>query len=365
MKFQASNENILPAITLASRFIGKQNNLPVLSAVLMSTDTDSVILRATNLECGVEVSFPATISEGGTAALSGVVLAGFLQNAHARSVSIASQGEVVKVDTERSKATIKTLQSDDFPTLPRVSAEQSFTIKSGDFVKLLRAVVHCAATSGVKPELQSVYLTGEAGKITAAATDSFRLAEKTVALKSRGGVPPILLPARNTSELIRILDGFSGDVEVYYSQNQISVQVESVYYTSRLIDGAFPNYRQIIPKEFTTEAILLREDFNQSLRSLSLFTDKFLQITFLSDPKRKIVELSSRNADVGEEVITLKAAVSGEGIQMNFNSRYLADATVPINGESLRLRMQGPGKPLVVTDAADDSYLYLAMPMNR
>ena len=356
---------MLPAITLASRFVGKQNNLPALAAVLMSTDTDSVVLRATNLECGVEVSFPATISESGVVALSGTILAGFLQNARGKSISIVSQGEVVRVETERSKATIKTLQSSDFPTLPRVSAEQSFTIKSGDLVRLLRAVVHCASTSGVKPELQSVFLTGEVGKITAAATDSFRLAEKTVALKSRGGVPPILLPARNTSELIRILDGFSGDVEVYYNQNQLSVHSGSVYYTSRLIDGAFPNYCQIIPKEFTTEAVVLREDFNQSLRSLSLFTDKFLQVTLLFDPKRKIVELSSRNADVGEEVVTLKAAVSGEEIQMNFNSRYLADAALPLGGESLRLRMQGPGKPLVVTDAADDSYLYLAMPMNR
>jgi DNA polymerase III subunit beta len=225
--------------------------------------------------------------------------------------------------------------------------------------------VHCAATSSVKPELHSVFLAGEAGKITAVATDSFRLAEKTVPLKSRGGVPPILLPARNAAELIRILESFNGDVEVYFSSNQLSVQIDHVYYTSRLIDGAFPNYQQIIPKDFVAEAVLLREDFTSALRALTLFTDKFLQVSFLCDPKRKVVELSSRNADVGEEVVTIKAAVSGEEIKMSFNSRYLADAAIPLSGESLRLCMQGPGKPLVVKDSADDSYLYLAMPMNR
>lgn len=365
MKLQVQKEIILPAVTLVSRFVGKQANLPVLASVLISTDNDSVLLRATNLECGVEVSFPAMVAAAGSVSVSGAVLAGFLQNARGKDVTLSLQGEVLRVETPASKASLKTVPSDDFPVLPRVPAEQSFTIKAADFAKLLRSVVACAATSSVKPELQSVLISGEAAKITAAATDSFRLAEKTVALKNRGGVPPILLPARNAAELVRILESFGGDVEVYYSQNQISVQIGAVYYTSRLIDGAFPNYRQIIPKEFSAEAVLLRDDFSQALRSLQLFTDKFLQVSFVSDPKRKVIELSSRNPDVGEETVTIKAAVSGEEIKMNFNSRYLADAAVPISGESLRLRVQGPGKPLVVTDAADDSFMYLAMPMNR
>lgn len=365
MKFQAGSDQMLPAVLVASRFVGRQANLPALAAMLISAEGGLVTLRATNLECGVEISFPAKVGEGGVAAVSGATLSGFLQNARGKDISASYAGDVLRLETAGSKASIKSVPGEDFPTLPRVAAEQSFTIKSSDLIRLLRSVTHCAATSSVKPELQSVYIFGEAGVLTAAATDSFRLAEKSVPLKSRGSVAPILFPARNAAELVRILESSNNEVVVYYSQNQLSVQVGDTYYTSRLIDGAFPNYRQIIPKEFASEAVVLREDFIQALRSLQIFTDKFLQVSFACDPKRRTIELASRNSDVGEETVTLKAAASGAEIKMNFNSRYLGDAAVPITGESLRLRMQGPGKPLVVRDAADESYLYLAMPMNR
>jgi DNA polymerase-3 subunit beta len=111
--------------------------------------------------------------------------------------------------------------------------------------------------------------------------------------------------------------------------------------------------------------VVLREDFMQALKSVALFTDKFMQVSFGCDPQAKTVELSSRNPDVGEQTVTLKAAVSGEGVRLNFNSRYLSDGAAPLSGESLRLQMGGLGKPMVIKDATDESYLYLAMPMNR
>ncbi len=106
---------------------------------------------------------------------------------------------------------------------------------------------------------------GEAGKVTAVATDSFRLAEKSIPLRGGGDVAQLLLPARNAAELMRIVESTNTDVELYYNDNQLSTHVGEVYYTSRLIDGAFPNYRQIIPKSFTSEAVVLREDLSSAL----------------------------------------------------------------------------------------------------
>ena len=175
----------------------------------------------------------------------------------------------------------------------------------------------------------------------------------------------MLLPARNATELLRILEGATGDVEIYYNEHQLSTHVGAVYYTSRLIDGAFPNYRQIVPKTFATEAVVLREDMGQALKSLSIFADKFSQVSVGVEPSKKAVTLASRNPDVGEQISTLRATVSGEAVAMNFNGRYLADSLQAISGESVRLYSNGPGKPLLVKDAADDSFFYLAMPMNR
>ena len=365
MKFECTTEQLLKAVTITARFVEKRANLPVLASVLVSAEGGRVVLRATNLECGVEVVVLAKVTEDGVAAVPGGVLLGFLSNAKGKNVSAAMVGEVFKIETERASASIKTITHDDFPILPRVSAERSFTIKAADLTKAIRSVAYCASTSTIKPELQSVLIFGEASKLVAVATDSFRLAEKSIALRGGGDVAQLLVPARNAAELMRIVEGVSGDVEVYYNDNQLSTHVGDVYYTSRLIDGAFPNYRQIIPKAFTTEAVVLREDLSSALKSLSVFADKFAQVSFTMEPAKKAILLSSRNPDVGEQTSTVRATVSGEQFTMNFNGRYLADSLQAISGESVRIHSNGPGKPLLIKDAGDESFLYLAMPMNR
>lgn len=365
MKFECGIEQLLNVVSLANRFVERRANLPVLGSIFIAAEGNRLLLRATNLECGVEISVPTKVTEEGVAAVPGSVLAGFLGNARGKTILGELSGGVLKLKTERASASIKTTPHEDFPILPHVSASTSFTVKTPDLARAIKSVVYCASTSAIKPELQSILLYAEGGKLITAATDSFRLAEKTVPLKSQGSVPQLLIPARNATELMRILETNTGDTEIYYNEHQISTHIGSTYYTSRLLDGAFPNYRQILPKSFATEVVALREDITQALKSLSIFADKSSQVSFTVDPATKTITLSSRNPDVGEQVSTLKATVAGESAAMNFNGKYLADSLIPISGESVRLHANGPGKPLLVKDASDDSFFYLAMPMNR
>jgi DNA polymerase-3 subunit beta len=338
----------------------------VLSSVLIVAEKgNKLILRATNLECGVEISVPAKVTSEGIVAVPGSTLSGVLGNIRGKSVSFTLSGEVLKVEAERISASLKTVPHEDFPILPRVSASSSFSIKAADLNRAIKNVAYCASTSAIKPELQSVVIYAEMGKLVTAATDSFRLAEKIVPLKGGETIPQLLLPIRNATELMRILEGANEEVEIYYNEHQISLHIKDIYYTSRLIDGTFPNYRQIVPKSFTTEAIALREDMSQALKSLSVFADKFAQVSFSVDPAKKAIELSSRNPDVGEEVSTIRSTVSGDAVSMNFNGRYLSDSLQGIVGESVRIHSNGPGKALLIRDASDDSFFYLAMPMNR
>lgn len=365
MKFETSTTEFSSAVGTAARFVEKRANLPVLAGILLVAEGGRLTLRATNLECGVEITLPAKISSEGMVAIPAGILSGFLANARGKTISGALSGELFKVETERASASIKTIPHEDFPVLPRVSAERSFTAKSAELSRAVRSVAYCASLSATKPELQSVLIFGEGGKLTAAATDSFRLAEKTVALRGGASTPQILLPARNAAELMRILDAVGGDAEIYFNENQLSTHVGNVYYTSRIIDASFPNYRQIIPKTFTTEALVLREDLATALKSLSIFADKFSQVSLTVDPAKKIVTLTSRNPDVGEQISTLKATITGEELAMSFNGRYLADSLQSVSGDSIRLHANGPGKPMLIKDASDDSFFYLAMPMNR
>ncbi len=365
MKFETTTDQFLAAVATAARFIERRANLPVLAGVLIVADGNRILLRATNLECGVEISLPGKVSENGTVAVPGGVLVGFLNNARGKSVTAELKGEIFKLETEHADASIKTIPHNDFPLLPRVAATNSFVVKAQDLVKAIRGVAYCASLSAVKPELQSVLLWAEGGKLIAVATDSFRLAEKSVPLRKGGTVPQLLVPARNAAELMRIVEGQSGDVEIYYNENQLSTQINNTYYTSRLLDGSFPNYRQILPKSFSTEAVVLREDFGGALKALSIFADKFAQVALAIDPVKKSVFLTSRNPDVGEQVSTIKATIKGDQAAMSFNGRYLADSLQSISGDSVRLHSNGPGKAMLIKDASDDSFLYLAMPMNR
>ncbi len=365
MKFETNTEHLFTAVSTAARFAEKRANLPVLASILIVAEGGRLVLRSTNLECGVEIQVAAKISEDGIVAIPASVLLGFLSNARGKTLTCSLEGEVCRFETERAQASIKTIPNDDFPVLPRVSAERSFTCKGADLAKAIHNVAYCASLSAIKPELQSVLLYGESGKIIAVATDSFRLAEKAIPLRSGGDIQQLLIPARNAAELMRILDAASGEVELYYNDNQLSTHIDSIYYTSRLIDGAFPNYRQILPKSFSTEVVVLREDFAAALKSLQIFADKFSHISLSIKPAEKALLLTSRNPEVGEQVSTIRATIAGEELTMSFNGRYLADSLQAITGESIRICINGAGKPIIIKNTADESFLYLVMPMNR
>lgn len=366
MNVECSTQALKEAATLAQRFTHKQAQLEALQGILLIAEGKTLTLRATNLECGVEVSVPAKILETGLCATSGATLASLVGNLpmSAKVATLVTEGTLLKVATEKSTSNIKTIPHEDFPILPTVSGENTFSIDALECTKLLRAVAFCAAVSSIKPELQSILVYTEGEKLVAAATDSFRLAEKVISYKG-GEIPKLLIPVRNAAELIRILEAGKGSVDMYFSENQLSVQVGDTYFTTRLIDGTFPNYRQIIPQEYKTEAVVLKEDLSQALRTISIFADKYAQVTLAVDPKKKEVTLSSRNVDVGEHTITISATCSGEKIEMNFNGKYIADALHSVSGESLRLGLNGVGRPLALSAASETGFVYIVMPMNR
>jgi DNA polymerase-3 subunit beta len=365
MRTEVAIEKLKDGVALANRFVGRGATLEALQGILLIAEGKTLTLRATNLECGVEVSIPARVEEGGVIAVQAGPFSSLVSNlAGSKSATLSITGTTLSLVTDRSNSTIKTVSHEDFPTLPTVSGEHSLSIDAKEFSKTLRSVAFCASLSSIKPELQSVCVYVEGGKLCAAATDSFRLAEKTQQLKG-AEVPQLLVPVRNAAELIRILERADGKIDIYYSENQLSVRTGDTYFTTRLIDGTFPNYRQLLPTSFTTEAVVLREDLAAALKTLSIFADKTAQVRITVDSKKKELIFSARNPDVGEHLVTLKATLSGEALEMHFNGRYIADVLSSATGESVRLGFNGTGKPLLISPASDASFRYIVMPMNR
>jgi DNA polymerase-3 subunit beta len=146
---------------------------------------------------------------------------------------------------------------------------------------------------------------------------------------------------------------------------QISFKTKDIYLTSRVVDGNFPDYKQIIPKNSSTEAVVLKQDFISSLKVSNIFSDKFNQITITVKPSEKVFEIEARNADVGENTTLMNGALSGENVSANFNYKYILDCFQSITADSLNLQLNGNNRPMIIHPVGDSSFMYLVMPMNR
>ncbi len=300
MKIECSKEKLQVAIAQASRVAGKNTNLPVLGCVLLSVTKQGLSIRATNLELGIEIRVPVKVVKEGVVAIPAEAIAQLTSNLYGSgSVSLELKDGHLSVVAGKSTALVKAVPHEDFPTLPK-PGEVSFQIKASHFAEGLRSVWYCASTASVKPELSSVFLQATNGTMMFVATDSFRLGEKKIFLKGLPECDSMLIPLRNVPEIIKALDAHGGEAVVYFGKHQLSFLLGETYLTSRLIEGSFPDYRQIIPKKSTTEAILLKQDLANAFKLANIFSDQFHQVKLALSPARKAFTISSRSAEVGE-----------------------------------------------------------------
>jgi DNA polymerase-3 subunit beta len=366
MKIEIVKEKLLEAISQAEHVAGKHVSLPVLSSVIIEALKDTVVVKATNLDVGIELTLPAKVEEVGIIALGGSLLKAFLSNApQGKNILCESIGNLCKVTAGAGEASFNTVSVDDFPVIPKVTEGKTFSINSKEFVGGLRSVVWSAAVSTIKPELGSVYIYEENDDLIFVATDSFRLAERKIKSRKIKEFDPILIPFKNALEIIRVFENLSGELLITITKNQLSIVTEGIHLSSRVIDGNFPDYRQIIPKEFVTKATILKQDLAQVLKLGSLFSDNFHQIMIKFDPKAKTVEFYSKNSEVGESRQQVKGTVEGEEITMPFNHRYLIDCLQSIESESVTLKVGGQSKPMIISPASGAEFTYLVMSMNR
>jgi DNA polymerase-3 subunit beta len=367
MKIICLKKDIDKAVEIASRVVSNNATLPVLRCLVFEATDKDVLVRATNLELSVETLFSAEVKKKGIVAVPASVLLSVLKTSSSNTkVSLEADENNCVLTIGGGKNTIKTISSEDFPTIPKPETKKKHIIPSNVLVQGFRNVLYSASASLIKPELASVYVYHEDGKMLFVATDSFRLAEKKVPYRTDEDIPAVIIPAKNAVELTRILEmKEEGDLEVFIDESQYSIQKNGLYVTSRIIDGSFPDYHSIMPKGATTEAVILKEDFSNSLKKGQIFSDKFGQVSLHVYPSKKSLTFSARNSDVGEVFDSVDAALKGEDLDISFNNRYLLDALQSIPGDSVSLSFAGVGKPLIIRGIGDDSFTYLVMPMNR
>lgn len=369
MKMEIGFQEFKKAIILVDHVAGKHMTLPVLSCLLFDIKKNFLTIKATNLDIGVEIIIPIKSDKEEQIAIPSSVLSSFISQIsdYEGTVKIELVSGNLQINTIKSKGIVKTVPHEDFPSIPTVQNGQKTVISPSMIVKGLRAVWYSASVSSVKPELSSVYIYSKDNQLVFTSTDSFRLAEKKIQLSSKSTIGDILIPFKNVGHIIRLLESFSDSVDLEISKNLISFEIANkIKVTSRAIDGVFPDYKQIIPKSYITEVILLKQDLLGALKVSNVFSDKFNQIHLTIDPKAKIFEIQTKNNDIGENRTTVDAAITGEKMEINFNYKYIVDCFQSVESDSMSLQLSGSNRPMVIRPVSgDQSFMYLVMPMNR
>ncbi len=366
MNITCLKKDLVRSVDIASKITATNPNMPVLSCLVFHVKKSLLVIQATNLELSLETKVPAETDTVGTFAVPAHIIASVLRaTTGGPKVSIEVHETTITLSVDGSTNTIKTVAHEDFPRLPQPDSTEKYTIESGKLVQGFRSVLYSASTSLIKPELASVYVYHENNNLFFVATDSFRLAEKKVEYKTTNEFPEIIIPTKNIVELTRILEAQGGDVAMCIEDGQMYVYMSNMFVSTRIIDGTFPNYKAIIPQNFSTEATLLKEDFSAALKKAQIFSGAFSQVVFTITPSEKQFALSASNKDIGEVDEKLEAALTGETLEIKFNHKFVIESMQSIKSDSVILQLAGAGKPMVMKGVGDNSFTYLVMPMNK
>lgn len=367
MKIECLKNNLTENIAIAEKISGKNLTLPVLNNILLIAKNNKLHIRSTNLDLGIEIEIQCKVKKEGAVAVPGSILYGLIStifNTDKIILEVVSNNLIVS--TKSNNALIKTSPHNDFPTLPYIKNDNSIKIKVSDLINGLKSVFYSASISSIKQELSSVYIYHNDGQLIFVSTDSFRLAEKTLIIKNKiNNFEPILIPLSNVSEIIRVLEYVGGDIDIKLNNNQISFISDKIYLTSRLINGSFPDYKQIIPQKYTTEVVVLKQDIINTLKNTNVFSGKFNQVNFNINPKEKSFTISSKNENFGETTDVVDSAINGDALNINFNHKYISDCFQSIHSDSVSFEFSGLSKPAIIRGVGDNSFFYLAMPMNK
>lgn len=365
MKISCFKKDLKEAVFICDKISGKNLSLPILSNILLEANDDGLKIISTNLDLGVEIVIPVKIEINGKITVPSGILSSYLSNlSSGEKITLEVKNNNLIISTENNSTLIKSQTADDFPSIPKLKTENNFSIPVNDFISSLKMVFYSCSLSNIKPEISSVYLySSKTDMLTFTATDSFRLAEK----KNNyffDKLGPILIPFKTIVEIIRIFDGKDGNIDVMFNKNQINFKKDNIIFVSRLVDGVFPDYNQIIPKKFSANVVIKKDELINSLKLSSVFLGKLNEVCVSVNSSDDFFTIKTSNNDSGENTARIPAKITGESINISFNYKYIYDCLLNINSENIVFKFSGDGKPLLITSESDNTFQYLVMPMS-
>lgn len=361
MKLQVTQENLNKALGSVARIASTRNALPILGNVLLKTTDKQLSVAATNLDIGITHYVGSKISKEGSITVPARLMQDFISSLPSGIIDLELEDHKLHISAGQYTSTINGVSAEDFPVMPDITDGSSWEVPSLAFKKALQQTVFAASSDEARPVLTGVYLHDHEGDLYVVATDSYRLAEKKV-MKSKQKTS-LLIPGGAMQDLLRVLGDGDEAVRVTHDEQQVLFQVGEVELVSRLIDGAYPPYRKLIPEEFSVTATLSRDDFTNITKVSSLFARESAgSITIKVDEDSKQVSINSIASQLGENTASAAAEVTGSG-EVTLNSRYLLDALHVFAGDQVTFQFNGKLDPSLITDPKNKDYKHIVMPL--
>ncbi len=383
MKFLCTQENIIHAINILERVVGKQSTLPILGNFLLETNKGRLKLSATNLEIGVVAYVGGKIEKEGRITIPAKLLSNFIHNLPVQEViSFEMEGNFLKIVSGGYEMKIKGLDAKDFPLIPQYEGEYFFALPAQLLKIAFSRLLPCVSLTDSRLELTGIHAFFFEKEIHLAATDSFRLGEEVFPLENMENSdgyhsfikdhPSLIIPAATLQELQRSITPESEWVKIALHDNQIFFQVDEIQIISRLINGKYPDYKQIIPQQFACEVVFDREDLLRAVRVGSVLSSQSSgEITFKIIPYDGKVIISSLSQEIGENKVIVEAKIQGgEEMTISFNPKYILDGLNILQGEKVIFRCNTPQTPVEFRMSGENGekkeyFLYIAMPIRK
>lgn len=361
MKLQVTQENLNKALGTVARVANTRGTLPVLANVLIKTVNNRLSIAATNLDIAITHYVGAKVADDGAITVPARLMQDFVNTLPSGVIDLDLDEYKLNIATDQYQSVINGVSAEEFPVMPTIENGKTWSVPAGQLKKSLQQVVMAASTDEARPVLTGVLLHTTDGKLFMAATDSYRLAEKQISDISEE--VELLVPVSAMQDLLRIVSDFEGDVEVTSDDQQILFRVGDVELVARLIEGKYPDYRKLIPQNFSVTASVKRADLLNVTKVSSLFARESAgSITINVDEAAQNLSIRSVASQLGENTATANAKVTGTGV-ITLNSRYLLDALHALSGDEVTFSFNGKLEPTVLRDPGSDDYTHIVMPL--
>lgn len=370
MKIICGTQKLRQAVEYTERIVARHLNLPILNNILIQVIGNGLKISSTNLEIGISSWFPCKIIKNGEITVPAKIFYGIISGLSTEKIDLeVKKDNTLSIISENYNAELKGENTKEFPIIPRLKNGLTFTVKCSDITKAINQVIGFVSNSETRPEITGVLLSKDKKDffLRIVGTDSFRLGEKTIVLGEgfKDLEFSIIIPARTATEVVRVYGAQSSELKIVLEKNQAYFESEKIEVISRVIEGNYPDYRRLIPNEFNTKAVLNKDVFVKTLRLISLLAGRVNDVSLSFIKSGEVgVRIFASDPDLGENNSFLNADITGDGLTIKFNWRYLADGVGGVIADKIVLNFVDELKPcLIRSTQQDDRFLYLVMPI--